>query len=160
MNPAAEDRPGVRSGDRPGGQAGEPDAPVGAPVGGPARARPGAPPDPPPGARPGPPSGVPPAAPLPLAQRREQLLVRSAELRLRLAQDGRALEAPLAMADTVRTGWHWLRAHPEWPAGAALLLVLLKPRRALRWASRGWWAWRTWQRAQRLLAAAGRRQAG
>lgn len=109
-----------------------------------------------PGAGPGAPLGDRPTAALPLALRREQLLVRSAELRLRLAQDGRALEAPLAMADTVRAGWHWLRAHPEWPAGAALALVLLKPRRALRWASRGWWAWRTWQRARRLLAAAGR----
>jgi len=95
---------------------------------------------------------APPAPPPMLAQRRERLLQRSAVLRVQLAQDGRALQAPLALADTVREGWHWLRRHPEWPAGAALLLVLLKPRRAWRWASRGWWAWRVWQRAQRLLA--------
>lgn len=89
-----------------------------------------------------------------LAERRERLLVRSAELRQRIAQDGGALAPPLALADGLREGWRWLRTHPEWPAGAALALLLLKPRRALRWASRGWWAWRLWQRARRALDAA------
>jgi phage gp46-like protein len=40
-----------------------------------------------------------------------------------------------------------LREHPEWPIGAAVVVVLLKPRRALRWGMRLWWGWRTARRA-------------
>ena len=80
------------------------------------------------------------------AQRREQLLMRSSALRLQFALEARALEAPLALADRVRDGLGWLRGHPELLAGAVLLLALLRPRQAWRWATRGWWARRLWQR--------------
>ena len=89
---------------------------------------------------------------LPLALRREQLLLRSAALRSQLALDAQALAAPLAVADRLRDGARWLRRHPEWPLGAVLLLLALRPRRALRWAVRAGWLWRQWQAARRLLA--------
>jgi hypothetical protein len=95
-------------------------------------------------------------APLPRAQvlalRRERLLARSAVLREHLAADGQVLVAPLAAADQVHAGLRWLRAHPEWPLAAGVLLVALRPGRALRLASRAWWAWRLYRRGRRLLA--------
>ncbi len=90
------------------------------------------------------------------AVRKELLLMRSATLRGQLAQDAQVLRAPLALADSVRDGLRWLRQNPEWPLGGVVLLLVLKPRRTWRWISRGWWAWRLWQRAARLLAGSQR----
>jgi hypothetical protein len=94
---------------------------------------------------------------LPPAQRRAQLLMRSAALRLQMAHDGQTLEAPLAVADTMRAALHWLWRHPEWPIGGMVVLAVLRPRRAWRWAARVWWAWRMWQRTGRLVLAAAMR---
>lgn len=90
---------------------------------------------------------------LPPAVRREQLRLRSSALRLQIASDAQILETPLALADQVRAALRWLRRNPEWPVGTLVFLAVLRPRRAWRWVSRGWWAWRMWQRAGRLLAA-------
>lgn len=87
-----------------------------------------------------------------LQLKRERLLVRGAELRLAVARQARALEAPLAIADQVRAGADWLRRHPEWPLGALVVLVVLRPRRALRWVGSAWWGWRMWRRAARVWA--------
>ena len=104
------------------------------------------------------PAGSPrPPPTLTLALRRELLLARSRALRQQLAREGQALEAPLAIADQARQGLRWLWQHPEWPIAGLVLLTLLRPRRAWRWASRGWWAWRLWQRTGRLLVAAAAR---
>lgn len=84
-----------------------------------------------------------------LARRQQQLLGRSAELRGQLAHDARVWQPPLALADRVRAGARWLLAHPEVPLSAAAVLLLLRPRRALRWGWRLWSAWRLWQRLQR-----------
>jgi len=84
-----------------------------------------------------------------LRRRREQLLTRSAALRVRLRYEAAALAAPLALADQGVQAVRWLRVHPEWPLAALGVWVLLGPRRALRWAMRGWWLWRG---TRRLLA--------
>ena len=86
-----------------------------------------------------------------LQLRREQLGTRSTELRLMIAEHSRVLVTPLALADQVRAGVRWLRTHPEWPLGALALVVILRPRRAVRWAGSLWWGWRLWQRGQRAL---------
>lgn len=90
--------------------------------------------------------------------RREQLRLRSTELRLKLATQSQVLVAPLALADQVRAGLLWLRAHPQTPLLVLGVLLLARPRRALRWAGRAWWAWGLWQRGQRWWLAAGRRR--
>jgi len=82
-----------------------------------------------------------------LLLRRQSLQLRSAELRLRVERDVMRLAPSLALADRGVAGLHWLREHPEWPIGAAVVVVLLKPRRALRWGMRLWWSWRTARRA-------------
>lgn len=87
-----------------------------------------------------------------LQLKRERLLVRSAELRVAVARQSQVLRTPLAVADQVRAGVGWLRRNPEWPLGALVVLVVLRPGRALRWAGRAWWGWRVWRRAARLWA--------
>ena len=86
-----------------------------------------------------------------LARRQQQLLIRSAELRVALAHQAQALQAPLALADRVRAGARWLREHPQWPLGALVLLAFKRPRRVLRWSSNLIWAWRLYQRARNGL---------
>ena len=93
-------------------------------------------------------------AELELATRKQQLLIRSAELRVTMAHEARALEVPLAVADQVTTGIQWLRNHPQWPAGALVLLAVLRPRRVMNWGTRLWWGWRMWNKAQSWLSAA------
>lgn len=83
-------------------------------------------------------------------QRQHLLQARSNLLRQRLTDDVQVLRPPLALADQVRQGWQWLRSHPEVLAGGALLLALLRPRRAWRLASRAWAGWQLWRRVQRL----------
>ena len=53
-----------------------------------------------------------------LQRRREQLLMRSAALRVRLRHDAQVLEAPFALVDQGRHAMRWLRANPEWPLAA------------------------------------------
>lgn len=90
-----------------------------------------------------------------LQRRREDLLSRSAMLRARLRHEAAAFETPLQLADQGLQGLHWLRTHPEWPLAALGVWVLLGPRRALRWASRGWWLWRGLRRVAAWSAAGG-----
>ncbi len=90
-----------------------------------------------------------------LAQRRQQLLDRSAVLRQRLGQDALALRGPLALADQVRSGWRWLQAHPQWAGLGMVLLAVWRPRRVVRLGGRLWAGWRLWQRLQRWRARVG-----
>lgn len=86
-----------------------------------------------------------------LARRLQLLLARSSLLRAELGLHAAELQRPLALADGVRDGWHWLRTHPQWPAGAVVVLALLRPRRALRWGLRLWAAWGVVRRLQTQL---------
>lgn len=88
-----------------------------------------------------------------LAERGRALQARSTALRGRLAADAQVLRTPLALADQVRRGWHWLKTHPqEVGIGVAVgvaVLVLWRPRRVAWLAGRLWAGWRLWQRLQR-----------
>jgi hypothetical protein len=86
-----------------------------------------------------------------LALRQRELLLHSALQRQALVQDLHALAPPLGLADRVRGGAQWLRTHPELPLAAAVVVLLLRPRRALRWAGKLWWGWRLWRKLQRFL---------
>jgi hypothetical protein len=83
-----------------------------------------------------------------------ELTLHSAQLRQSLAVQAAPLRAPLAMGDRIRDGWQWLRAHPEAPIAAAVVIAVLRPRRAWRWSVRLWWGWRSWRQLQRRLARA------
>lgn len=98
----------------------------------------------------------------PLAERQQRLLERSAALRAGLGADLAALQTPLAIADQARDAAGWLRRHRELLIGGAALIALLRPRRTLRWAARGWGLWRVVRRFQPWLMVAWRlaRQGG
>lgn len=83
--------------------------------------------------------------------KRELLLARSHDLRFRLSQDAQVLRGPLALADRVRDGFHWLAAHPQWLLVPVALTVALRPRRVAAWALKAWWGWRLVRRVQALL---------
>jgi YqjK-like protein len=91
-----------------------------------------------------------------LTLRREQLLVRSAQLRSRLAQESRMLGTPLALADQTVAATRWLIQNPQWPLGALVVWIVFRPRRALRWAARLSWLWVVGRRVRRILMLAPR----
>jgi len=90
---------------------------------------------------------------------RLQLQQRSSHLRARLGEEAAMLQRPLAVADAVRSRVGWLAAHPQWIAAAAVVPVILRPRRALGWALKLWWGWRAWQRLRPALRGIGRQHA-
>lgn len=94
-----------------------------------------------------------------LARRHQQLLVRSAVLRITLAHQAQALKPPLALADQVRAGVQWLRQHPIWPIAALALLALKRPRRILGLTSRLLWGWGLYQRGREWLDSTANKQA-
>jgi hypothetical protein len=92
--------------------------------------------------------------------RRAQLLARAAVERERISVQLRAWEAPLAIADKAYAAARLVRRHPQWLVGAAVVLAILRPRRALAWARNGLVAWRTWRwLSTSLRGLAGRRTA-
>ncbi len=98
-----------------------------------------------------------------LALRQQELLLRSALLRQQVAEQMAPWQLQLGRVDRARIavqgGWQWLRRHPEVPAAAGALLLVLRPRRALRlawrWGRRGWLAWQLWRRVQGQAEAQG-----
>jgi len=90
-----------------------------------------------------------------LQARRAQLTERSQALRVRLSGQAQVLQRPLALADGARRGIAWLRSHPQWLLGLFTPALLLRPRRALRWSLKLWWAWRLWRRLQAVLPPRG-----
>jgi hypothetical protein len=88
-----------------------------------------------------------------LIRRREELRHRSARLRVEWRQQAEVLRRPLGLVDQARTATQWLARHPEWPLGAAVLIVLLRPSRALRWAGYAWQGYGVYRKVQKLMAA-------
>lgn len=70
-----------------------------------------------------------------LVLEQQQLLERSAGLRVALARQSQVLKPPLALADQLRAGLQWLGRHPIGPM-IALALLLKRPGRTLRGLSR------------------------
>jgi YqjK-like protein len=87
-----------------------------------------------------------------LLQRREALRHRSSLLRQDWGVQVQVLRKPLGLADQARAATQWLVQHPEWPLGAALLIVLLRPGRALRWATFAWQGYGVVRRVRKLVA--------
>lgn len=90
-----------------------------------------------------------------MALKRQRLLARSAALRATLAAQSDVLQRPLATADRAVLAARWLYLQRGWIAAGAVIVIVLRPRRAWRLARFGWWAWRTARRAQPWLVAAG-----
>ena len=87
-----------------------------------------------------------------LVLRQQRLLLRSAQLRLTLADQLQAIKRPLAVADRAQTALQWLYCNPLWPLGALMLVLVLRPQRAVLWGGRLWLAWKTFERARNWMA--------
>ncbi len=77
--------------------------------------------------------------------RRAQLLARAAVQRERLSVQLQPWETPLALVDKSIAAARYVRRHPQWIVAAVVLLIVLRPRRALSWARNGLIAWRAWR---------------
>lgn len=94
-----------------------------------------------------------------LQVRRGELLAQSRMLRERLAGETVPLQRALSLADAARDRVHWLMARPQWVAALAAIPILLRPRRALKWAVKLWWGWRVFGRLRGVLSSLPARRA-
>lgn len=85
--------------------------------------------------------------------RQQRLLARSSHLRLEMTGAVQAFKKPLAVADVVQARLQWLYRNPQWPLGALLALMILRPRRVFYWGGRVWWAWKAFKRAKMWINA-------
>ena len=76
---------------------------------------------------------------------RERLLARCAAQRDELAALTRQLDGPIRIADRGIAGVHYLRAHPVVAGGVVALLAAMQRRNLLKWAQRGFVAWRAYR---------------
>ncbi len=86
-----------------------------------------------------------------VALKKQRLQLQSAALRERIAEQGAALAPAFAIADRVEAGRQWLKAHPDLVLAFFTGLLIVRPRRAFRWARRSLFAWRAWRRLNDLL---------
>lgn len=83
---------------------------------------------------------------LELALRKQRLVLHSQALRQQWATQAQALRPVATGVDRVRAGVRWVRAHPQAIFAGALVLGLLRPRAAFRWARRGFVIWGLWRK--------------
>jgi hypothetical protein len=86
-----------------------------------------------------------------LARRRQQLIAQSIALRSDVALQGQSLGHSLGTAQIGLRVLDRVRKHPEWIAGAALGLALIKPRRLSALLQMGIVGLRTWRQVTPLL---------
>ena len=80
-----------------------------------------------------------------LATRRGELTAHIAMQRATLAGHMRPAARLLGVADHAVDGAHWLKRHPQVIAAFIVGLVVVRPRRAWRWARRAFFLWRGWK---------------
>lgn len=88
---------------------------------------------------------------LELALKKQRLQMQAATQRLQVAQHLQVFAPAFAAIDSAQAAGRWLKAHPQWLAGAAVVVLVAKPRAAFRWLRRGFFAWRTLRRAREAL---------
>ncbi len=86
--------------------------------------------------------------------RRQQLLGRAQVEREALAREVDALAPAVRVVDYGIAGIDWIRRHPEPVIVAAVAFVLLKPKRAVSWALRGFSLWQGYRRIASLVESA------
>lgn len=91
-------------------------------------------------------------------ERQRRLALRSAELRVAIAYEARPLAAPMALADravaVAKGARDWAAANPLAIVAGLAAVAVARPKRAWRWARRGWSVWRLVRLAQALAAGA------
>lgn len=89
---------------------------------------------------------------LELALKKQRLQFQSDLLRDRWCSHARGVAPAFGVVDGVRAGAQWLRRHPEVTVGAAVALVVAKPRTVWRWLKRSFAVWGLWRKGRQWLA--------
>jgi hypothetical protein len=76
-----------------------------------------------------------------LAERRARLVAQAEAQRTTLAQSAQPWRLPLAVVDQGWAAMCQIKRHPALVAGAAVLLVVWRPRSIGKWLRRGWVGW-------------------
>lgn len=85
-----------------------------------------------------------------LAERRRQLVAQAAVQRTALGRDLEPWRERLARVDQGVAAFRYITRNPAMMLGAAaLLLVVLRPRRAGKWLQRGWLLWQVGRRLRK-----------
>lgn len=91
--------------------------------------------------------------------RRGRLLERISTQRATLSHDFEPVHAALDTTDRLlaraRSGIDYLKAHPAVVALAFGALLIIKPRRTLRWSRRAYTVWQTWRVVRDRVMATG-----
>lgn len=87
-----------------------------------------------------------------LALKKQRLQLRSAALRETFAGHAAFWRPAFAVADRLHAGYLWLRRHPAVPVAVLVALLVARPRTALRWLKRGFFAWQSLDKLQNLLS--------
>jgi YqjK-like protein len=88
-----------------------------------------------------------------LALKKRILQQRSAVLRRTFAaQVAQGVAPVLGGADRAIAAGRWLKQHPALLAGAAVALLVWRPKGMVMLAGRGLWLWQTWLKLQPMLA--------
>lgn len=85
--------------------------------------------------------------------KRARLLERAVREREDVAQTLTSWERPLDFVDRCVAAVRYVVARPPLVAGAALVLALLRPRSAFRWARRAFGLWQSYRWLTRKIAA-------
>jgi len=81
-----------------------------------------------------------------LALKKQRLQIASESLRSEFALCAAGLAPAFAAADCAVEGGRWLRRNPELVVAAMVALVVIRPRRAWRWARRAFIGWQAWRK--------------
>lgn len=87
-----------------------------------------------------------------LALRKQRLQMRSARHRQGVIHNAQVFTPLFRGVDRVVDGVLWARNNAPILSGVALLLLVARPRAALRWARRGWLGWQLLRRANKLAS--------
>ena len=84
--------------------------------------------------------------------KRARLLDRAAREREDVAQTLQSWAQPLDFVDRCLAAVHFVISRPPLVAGAAIVLVLLRPRSAFRWAQRAFGLWQSYRWLTKKIA--------
>lgn len=87
---------------------------------------------------------------LELALKKQRLILKSAALRVSIADNAEPLRPLFAGADKVIAGIHWVQNRPQAVLAAVAAVAIVRPRLLWRWGRRALVLWKAWQKVRNL----------
>ena len=88
---------------------------------------------------------------LELALKKQRLQIASETLRAEFGLYAAGLAPAFSAADCAVEGARWLRRNPEVLIAAGVALVVIRPKRAWRWARRAFVGWQAWRKLRDFM---------